>query len=249
MKTRQSVPPVWPKGYVFRHPYTRDLYSAKPGLGLSIYRYLMRASTRQALRILPKGSGRWLEVGCGPGAFLVEMSRITPLCVGLDIDRERLSDAVVLTRHHLGSSCVVRASAYALPFPSDFFDGLVCLETLEHLEVIRFLAEASRVLRAGGHLIFSVPVEIGSALVLRQAARRFLGMECLDFAPIDYPRWDFLKMSFRIGDRDLYRKKHKDHMFFSYRGFLDDLDRYFKLERLIWYPLPFPGPWSFNLHG
>jgi len=69
-----------------------------------------------------------------------------------------------------------------------------------------------------------------------------------------YSLLDFARLSLRIGDKELYRRRHKvgtisDHMFFSYRGFLDDLLSYFQVDLLRWFPLPFPGPWSFSLLG
>jgi SAM-dependent methyltransferase len=210
---------------------------------------------QNALRLIPGEGGKWLEVGCGPGVFLVNMSEDrSRLCLGVDIDAKILPDAAVLTKFHLGTSCVVRASAYALPFPGEFFDGLVALETVEHLSVVRFLKEASRVLKPNACLIFSVPIEIGSALLARQTARAILGVRCENFAPMKYSGLDFAKMVLKIGDRQLYRRWHKtspisDHMFFSFRGFLEDLDLYFAIDTLEWFPLPFPGPWAFNLQG
>ena len=45
-----------------------------------------------------------------------------------------------------------------LPFSDDSFDGLVCQEGIEHLENLPFfIAECRRVLRNGGHLVFTTP--------------------------------------------------------------------------------------------
>lgn len=52
----------------------------------------------------------------------------------------------------------VVADAHRLPFPNDYFSGVVMLDVLHHLErPIEFLQEASRVLQPGGRLAMIEP--------------------------------------------------------------------------------------------
>jgi SAM-dependent methyltransferase len=61
----------------------------------------------------------------------------------------------------------VVADAHRLPFPSEFFAGVVMLDVLHHLErPIEFLREASRVLKRGGCLVMIEPA-------MTAVARRF----------------------------------------------------------------------------
>jgi SAM-dependent methyltransferase len=61
----------------------------------------------------------------------------------------------------------VVADAHRLPFPNEFFSGVVMLDVLHHLErPIEFLKEASRVLKPGGRLAMIEPA-------MTAVARRF----------------------------------------------------------------------------
>jgi SAM-dependent methyltransferase len=61
----------------------------------------------------------------------------------------------------------VVADAHRLPFPNDFFAGVVMLDVLHHLErPIEFLEEASRVLKVGGRFAMIEPA-------MTAVARRF----------------------------------------------------------------------------
>jgi SAM-dependent methyltransferase len=61
----------------------------------------------------------------------------------------------------------VVADAHRLPFPGEFFSGVVMLDVLHHLErPIEFLKEASRVLKPGGRLTMIEPA-------MTTVARRF----------------------------------------------------------------------------
>jgi ubiquinone/menaquinone biosynthesis C-methylase UbiE len=53
---------------------------------------------------------------------------------------------------------VVRGDATDLPFESDTFDAVLCLDVLEHIENdVSALKEMYRVTRSGGKFLFSVP--------------------------------------------------------------------------------------------
>lgn len=97
--------------------------------------------------------GALLDVGCGQGQFMARAARRFETH-GVDISPERVQRAREVT----GSDSVHVGSATALPFEDARFDVVCALDVVEHLDDPgRFLAEARRVLRSGGVLLFSTP--------------------------------------------------------------------------------------------
>ena len=196
--------------------------------------------------------GSWVELGCGPGGLLPTLLRNANLVAGVDIDEVSLEDASMLTRSMFGASCAVRGSAYSLPLRSTSIDGVVAMETLEHLETGPVINEVSRILKPGGKLVFSVPVETGTALLVRQALRRVIKLKDQRFGPMLYPFADLAGMV--LGhDKALHKRKRvassSHHLYFSYKAFLDAFNQDMKFETSIWSPLRIRGPWTFSLVG
>lgn len=105
----------------------------------------------RALRI-PTGS-RLLEIGCGSGAALLELStRLQPRHVaGVDIDRDLLDGA----RERFGRAGMAvnlyHVDVRALPFDDEEFDLVIDFGTCYHIGGPSVaLREVSRVLRPGG---------------------------------------------------------------------------------------------------
>ena len=91
------------------------------------------------------GSSTILEVGCGTGHFTRWFGEWGLQAVGLDLSRPMLVEAV-----RLGSSSCVRGDGLALPFPTDAFDLVAMITTLEFTpNPPHVLAEALRVARRG----------------------------------------------------------------------------------------------------
>lgn len=102
------------------------------------------------------GSGRVLEVGCGPGGYWPEISESIPASWQITVSdfspgmlaqaRQRLS---ALDRPF----SVVPADVQSLPFPDGSFDAVIANFMLYHVpDRPRALAEIHRVLAVGGHL-------------------------------------------------------------------------------------------------
>jgi len=124
------------------------------------------------------------------------------------------------------------------------------METMEHLESRRALREITRILKPGGKLVLSVPVETGSALVLRQLVRWLLKRKNPSFSPMTYPSRDFAGMVLGY-DRALHRSKRVasrfDHLYFSWRVLIEEIQATLSVKRIGWSPLPFPGPWTLSV--
>lgn len=102
--------------------------------------------------------GTVLEIGCGPGAFLVAAARVFGCVVGLGITMPRL----VLAKKQLEEAglgaILICAAAEALPFPNDRFNLVVGSDVIEHVhEQDRVLHESHRVLAPDGALFFATP--------------------------------------------------------------------------------------------
>ena len=99
-------------------------------------------------QMAPTMEGRWLDVGCGPRSPAVRT--LPGTLVGVDCVPDMLCEwrceAIVL-------AC---ATATALPFASESFDGVVCFGLLHHLneaDAATALVEMQRVARSGGMVL------------------------------------------------------------------------------------------------
>jgi SAM-dependent methyltransferase len=94
-----------------------------------------------------------LDVGCGTGSMLAELTRRGAHATGVDA----LPQAVAMAAYRCPTARVLEAGADALPFKARSFDGVTMLDVLEHVDETRALTEIRRVLRPGGWLLVTVP--------------------------------------------------------------------------------------------
>lgn len=95
---------------------------------------------------------RVLDIGCGTGYGIADLSRTATRAIGVDSSPDAFQTASA------GNAFVIRASATALPFAHDSFDLITAFEVIEHLhDWEQMLAEASRVLRRHGLFLVSTP--------------------------------------------------------------------------------------------
>lgn len=99
-----------------------------------------------------------LDVGCNAGAWLHQCSIEFPTArlAGTDINEVSLVKAVQTLR----KAVVVRAGAELLPFKSESFQYMTCMEVLEHIPAelrSAAVAEMRRVLMPNGRLVLTVP--------------------------------------------------------------------------------------------
>jgi ubiquinone/menaquinone biosynthesis C-methylase UbiE len=109
---------------------------------------------------LPAG-GRILEVGCGSGAALVELSRrLRPAAIiGADVDRSLLRDAAARLQSCSVDGELLHADVHALPLPDRSVDVVIDFGTCYHIpDAESALREVDRVLRPGGLFVHETPV-------------------------------------------------------------------------------------------
>ena len=126
----------------------------------------------KVLRLRP--GQRLLDVGCGIGRHVLELSRVPGLYLGIDWVRPELLkaaywfDLMRLEGRAQGRVSFTQGDVSRLPFAAGSFDRVVCTEVLEHVPDDRaLLAELVRVLRPGGVLAVSVPDELSERLLWR----------------------------------------------------------------------------------
>lgn len=153
--------------------------------------YFYRLYRDEVLRRVAGIEGRdILEVGCGEG-MMFEGTSTHP--VQMDVSMTRVARAAGKCRFLL---C---ADGYQLPFAEGSFDVVLLVAVLEHTrQPDRMLAEARRVLKAGGRAIMVVPNDVtmsAGRLLLRKFPIRY--PDHLTFTtPRKMRRW--LSQGFRI---------------------------------------------------
>lgn len=100
---------------------------------------------------------RILEIGCGVGAQVAMIAKMFPdLCIdGIDFMESQINRANHVLADLMASQRVnlAIASAYKLPFPGQYYDGVCIFSVLEHVEQpLAVLNEARRVLKSSGVL-------------------------------------------------------------------------------------------------
>lgn len=111
---------------------------------------------RRALRILGlrrKENVRLLDIGCGQGTLLAAAEKHVKT-YGVDISAEAIRKA----RKNAKKTVFKISSAERLPFPSNYFDYIACMGSLEHFyDLDKALKEMRRVLKSGGKALIHVP--------------------------------------------------------------------------------------------
>lgn len=135
---------------------------------------LMEMEQAAMLELLPEVRNKVvLDLACGSGRYLnILRERSVARVIGLDFSREMLAVASAPQNHLLqGDLC-------ALPLASAAFDLIVCGLAVGHVATLhRVIAEAGRVLKAGGELLYSDFHPFGALAGWRRTFRAANGKE------------------------------------------------------------------------
>jgi SAM-dependent methyltransferase len=128
-------------------------------------------STRDVLdEALPAGAPVVVDVGCGDGALVRHLARRGARAIGVEIGAEPLARA--RAREPVGGERYLEGGAQALPLDDASVDVVVFANSLHHVPTDLLdtaLAEAARVLRAGGLLYVQEPLAEGPYFALVRA--------------------------------------------------------------------------------
>lgn len=130
-------------GFLANGPVGRVIARIMPMMGAGVYEAV-------AEMLDPQAEDELLDIGCGPGAFLATKARHVHRVVGLDPSRTMLHEAGrgLADRLAAGTARLVVGSAAELPFADGEFSAVTAIfAPVKH-------AEAFRVLRPGGRLVF-----------------------------------------------------------------------------------------------
>jgi len=158
----------------------RDAYR-----GLRFTKMWYRAALQYCIPRLRVPGSRVLEVGCGYGLLGTYLSQLGARVIGVDIALSALSQFPKSTE---GYCHPVVADATGLPFADASFDLVFCMVVLEHtLDPDALLDECFRVVRPGGHLVFSCPNYFSLVFIPKLFAelgipyfREFIGRQFID---------------------------------------------------------------------
>lgn len=110
---------------------------------------------------LLKPNDRILEIGCGIGTVVFELSRQRYDVRGIDISRE----AVAYGLKKYGDIRLEVQAAEILPYENESFDVVLSFDLFEHIARIdKHVSEVYRVLRQGGHYLFQTPNKYSSII-------------------------------------------------------------------------------------
>lgn len=131
---------------------------------------------RQERKILDrlglKSGGNVLEIACGTGRLLDYAT------AGLDASAEMLAVA----RGKFPEKELVQSPAQETPFADESFDAVYSFHLMMHLPtdtISRIMAEAHRILKPGGRLIFDIP-SLGRRSLLKKQQPTWHGRTSLD---------------------------------------------------------------------
>lgn len=110
---------------------------------------------RFAASLVPRETGRWIDLGCGRGELLAGAPTPRPGW-GLDLDAANARSA--RTNGPGPRPVIVADLARPLPFERACFDGATLVEVIEHVADAEALVdELARILRPGAWLVLTTP--------------------------------------------------------------------------------------------
>jgi len=106
----------------------------------------------RGIKIIP--NGKYLDVGCGNGAFLYTMQKINPSWEYQGIEPGEF-DQEDMNKHNLN---VIKWSLESIHYPDDYFDNITLNHVFEHVsDPSETIKELRRILKPGWILIIAVP--------------------------------------------------------------------------------------------
>jgi len=102
---------------------------------------------------------RALDLGCGAGQYLLQLSSMDFECFGADISEEMLKiTQEKFIFHQIKDVTLINSDCYQLPIEDNYFDLIICIGVLEYLDnETQALLEMMRTMKSGGFAIVTFP--------------------------------------------------------------------------------------------
>ena len=107
------------------------------------------------------GGERMLEVGFGSGVTFLNLNENYKELHGLDLTANVDKVHEVFAAHKI-ETFLKNGSVLKMPYPDNYFDSVLLISILEHLqknEQASAFSEIKRVLKPGGQVVYGVPIE------------------------------------------------------------------------------------------
>jgi 2-polyprenyl-3-methyl-5-hydroxy-6-metoxy-1,4-benzoquinol methylase len=140
--------------------------------------WLTATEQDQFLTWLELAAGKTLlDVACGSGGPALRIAAATGCSVvGIDLHDQAICTAKSLAaqrNQEEHSQFLVVNATEKLPFPDATFDAITCIDAINHLpDRPRVIAEWARLLKPGGHLLFTDPITVTGPLTHQEIVMR-----------------------------------------------------------------------------
>jgi len=205
-------------------------------------------TTRRLLENYADSNGKLLDYGCGDGTFLAMVNDLFSEAVGADLALRQVQDCQERFAEVSQLSFVHTSELELKPYQSSF-DVAVCMEVLEHClpeQVEHILSQLQQLVKPTGIIIVSVPIEIGSSLLIKQLTRNIAGLlRQGDYAASieRHTLKEFMQLIFAKGSTHIQRPIYGDsnpyhgHKGFNWRSLRLKLAERFEIEQTCFSPL------------
>ena len=202
--------------------------------------------------VAARAGGRLLDYGCGDGTFAAMVHADFRETAGWDVAPGQIAEC----RTRLGHLPGVRFDVVNPALPADSsWDVVTCMEVLEHCvedERRRVLDRLASLVRPGGLVVISVPIEIGLSVAAKQLIRALAGLRNLgDYRHRErYAPKEMLQsmLGLRVprvafegeGSGGSYR--YYGHKGFDYRDLAREIAERLTIRQRLFSPMPWLGP-------
>jgi 2-polyprenyl-3-methyl-5-hydroxy-6-metoxy-1,4-benzoquinol methylase len=146
-----------------------------------------------------------LEYGCGTGLFSRQLGASGASLVSIDLSPDLIVEA---KKEPVPNVTYLVGDIEALDFPTGSFDAVVGSSVLHHVDFVKALTEAFRVLKSGGRVAFAEPNMLNPQIALQKNVpfiKRRMGDSPDETA---FFRWTIRRTLQKIGFTDVVVKPH-----------------------------------------
>lgn len=161
-------------------------YGSNPNVQQTYFSHYYGKAIFYFLKLTGRLQGKLLDYGCGPGHLLKFLLKEKLECYGADSSQKSVSAINSSFSTYPNWKGGSEIKDIITPYPSNFFDVITCIETIEHLhdDVLKSLfQELKRLVKPGGIVLFTTPFNEDPEA----------NMAYCPFCDSEYHRWQHLQ--------------------------------------------------------